>query len=254
MANWLEQVLCGKQSAPRRVMLYGVHGIGKSTWGAMSEKPIFIQTEDGLGEIDCHKFPFSDSYSEVMEAISHIYSGKHDYRTVVLDSLDWLERLIWVEVCNSRGVNSIGDIGYNKGYVFALDYWSKVLDGLSALRNERQMMVILTAHAQIERFQSPMADTYDRYTPRLHKHASAMVQEWVDELLFACYRVETKQVDEGFDRKRNRAVGEAERVIYTTEGPAHVAKNRLNLPPELPMDYRTYAQHFNVANGGEKNG
>ena len=179
-----------------------------STWGAQSENPIFIQTEDGLGKIDCARFPLAEDYAQVITALSELYAEEHDYRTVVIDTLDWLERLIWADVCRKRGVENIEDIGYAKGYTFALSQWREVLDGLQALRNERGMMVILIAHCQIDKFQSPVADTYDRYAPRLHKHASAVVHEWADEVLFATYRVDTKQVDEGFDRKRTRDTGE----------------------------------------------
>lgn len=245
MAKLLQQVHNGKRPAPRRAMLYGIPGIGKSTWGAMSDSPIFIQTEDGLSEIECAKFPLADTYAQVIAALSELYAEEHTYQTVVVDTLDWLERLIWAEVCRKRGVENIEDVGYGKGYVFALTHWREILDGLTALRNERGMMVILVAHCQVEKFQSPVADTYDRYGPRLHRHAAAMVQEWADEVLFATYKVQTKQVDEGFDRKRTRAVGQAERVVYTTEGPAHVAKHRLpGLPDELPLDYRAYARHI----------
>jgi hypothetical protein len=226
-------------------MLYGTAGIGKSTWGAQAPKPVFVPTEDGLGGIECARFPLAENYPQVIEALSALYAEEHDYQTVVIDTLDWLERLIWAEVCRKRGVESIEDIGYAKGYVFALTQWREVLEGLQALRTHRGMMVVLIAHAQVERFQSPMADTYDRYGPRLHRQASAMVQEWVDELLFACYRVQTKVVDEGFDRKRTRAIGQAERVVYTTEGPAHVAKHRLpELPDELPLEYAAYAHYL----------
>jgi len=31
--------------------------------------------------------------------------------------------------------------------------------------------------------------------------------------------------------------------VRTTERPAHVAKNRLNLPDELPLDYRIYTAY-----------
>ncbi|RMF71992.1 MAG: ATP-binding protein, partial [Acidobacteria bacterium] len=201
----------------------------------------FIPTEDGLNDIDCERFPLATGYADVLGALSALYSEEHEYRTVVLDSLDWLERLIWAEVCAKRGVESIEDIGYGKGYVFALTQWRQILTGLDALRNERGMQVVLIAHAQIEKFANPETDTYDRYSPRLQKLASALVQEWCDEVLFATYRVLTKTTKEGFDRKRTQGVGTGERIIRTTERPAHVAKNRLNLPDEIPLDYRVYA-------------
>jgi len=240
----LEQVQTGKRPVPRRVMNYGVHGVGKSTWASQSDSPIFIQTEDGLGQIDCAKFPLAETYAQVIQALSELYSEPHDYQTVVIDTLDWLERLIWAEVCRKRGVENIEDIGYAKGYAFALTQWREVLEGLTALRNERGMMIILIAHSQIEKFENPETDSYDRYVPRLHRHASALVQEWCDEVLFATYKVHTKQVDEGFGRTKAKGIGTGERIIRTTERPAHVAKNRLGLPDELPLDWQAYAQYL----------
>ncbi|MCP4594525.1 MAG: ATP-binding protein [bacterium] len=248
----LEQVQAGRKPAPRRVMLYGTHGIGKSTFASMADKPVFIQTEDGLGEIECDKFPLTTSFDEAMKALSELYTEKHLYRTVVVDSLDWLEGLIWAEVCRKRNVESIEDIGYAKGYVFALTQWREFLEGLSALRSDKGMTIILIAHARIERFENPETETYDRYVPCLHKLASAVVQEWCDEILFASYKVHTKQTEEGFNRKRAQGIGTGERIIRTTERPAHVAKNRLNLPDELPLDWNAYAQHITTNRKGEK--
>jgi len=237
----LEQVQRGKVAAPRRTLMYGVHGVGKSTFGSMAERPVFIQTEDGLGNIECERFPVAGKYADVIAALAELYTEPHEYQTVVIDSLDWLERLIWADVCQKRGVESIEDIGYGKGYVFALTNWREVLAGLDALRNERGMHVILIAHAQIEKFANPETDTYDRYSPRLQKLASALVQEWCDEVLFTTYRIHTKTTNEGFDRKRVQGIGTGERIIRTTERPAHVAKNRLNLPDEISLDYGIYA-------------
>jgi len=253
-----DRVLSGKNPAPRRVMLYGTHGIGKSTFAASAPKPIFVQTEDGLGEIDCDKLPLATGFPEVMEALSEIYLDEHSYRTVVVDSLDWLERMIWANVCRNRGVESIEDIGYAKGYVFALIHWREFLEGLTALRGDKGMTVVLIAHAKIERFQNPDTESYDRYVPRLHRLAASTIQEWCDEVLFASYKIFTRQTDEGFDRKRTHAIGTGERIIRTQERPAHVAKNRLGLPDELPLDWKAYARFFPGAttqpdNKGEEN-
>jgi len=240
----LEQVRSGRRPSPRRVLLYGTQGIGKSTFAACATKPIFIQTEDGLGEIDCDKFPLATRFDHVMKSLEALYTDEHPYRTVVVDSLDWLERLIWEEVCQEKAVGSIEDIGYAKGYVFSLTYWKTFLEGLSALRSDKGMTIVLIAHARIERFDNPETDPYDRYTPRLHRLASQMVMEWCDEVLFASYKVHTKQTKEGFDRTRTQGIGTGERVIRTVERPAHVAKNRLNLPDELPLDWNAYAHYI----------
>lgn len=237
----MSQIQRGKAEMPRRVLVYGTQGVGKSTFGSMADRPIFIQTEDGLGGIDCARFPLATKYVDVLNALADLYSEPHEFRTVVLDSLDWLERLIWAEVCRERGVKSIEDIPYQKGYTYALTRWHEVLEGLNALRSQRDMQVILIAHARIERFENPETDTYDRYVPRLHKLASFLVQEWCDEVLFATYKVYTRKAGEHFGQEKHKGVGSGERIIRTTERPAHVAKNRLNMPDEIPLDYRVYA-------------
>jgi hypothetical protein len=243
----LASILTGAKPGPRRMLVYGTAGIGKSTFATCAPSPIVIQTEDGLNEIDCHKFPVATSLAEVMASLGALYNEDHPYRTVVIDSMDWLERLIWTKVCADRQAATIEDIGYGKGYAFALTHWRDVLDGLTALRDEKGMAVILIAHARIERFENPETEAYDRYVPRLHKTAAAMVAEWSDEVLFATYKVFTKATEEGFNQKRVQGLGTGERVLRTTERPSHLAKNRLNLPDELPLAWSAFAQHLPVA-------
>jgi len=241
MSTLIQQVQKGRRPKPRRVLLYGTQGIGKSTFGAMAESPIFVPTEDGLGDIDCESFPLAQSLGQVMASLEALYTSEHPYKTVVIDSLDWLERLIWAEVCSDRSVESIEDVGYAKGYTYAIDKWRQVLGALDALRSDRGMGVILIAHATIEKFDNPETEPYDRYSPRLPTLARALVQEWCDEVLFATYRVHTRKVDEGFNKAKHQGIGTGERIIRTVERPAHVAKNRIGLPAEFPLDYRVFA-------------
>ena len=240
MSSLLKQVCKGKEVRPRRLMIYGVHGVGKSTFGSMAPRPIFIQTEDGLGDIECDKFPLARNYDDVLTALGELFSQEHDYQTVVIDSLDWLEQLIWAEVCCKHSVESIEQIGYQKGYVFALAHWREVLDGLVALRNDRGMMSILIAHSHIERVPCLETEPYSRYQPRLHKHASALVQEWCDDVLFATYKIHTVKVGESFNKTEYRGVGGDERIVHTTDRATHAAKNRLGLPDSFTLDWRIY--------------
>jgi hypothetical protein len=243
----LNHIMAGPKPGPRRMLVYGTAGVGKSTFATCAPNAVVIQTEDGLNEIDTHKFPVAESLDAVMECLAALYSEPHEFRTVVIDSLDWLERLIHAKVCQSRQVASIEDIGYGKGYTFALSHWRDVLDGLAALRASRGMTVVLIAHAKIERFENPETEAYDRYVPRLHKTAAALVAEWCDEVLFATYKVFTKATDEGFNQKRVQGLGSGERVLRTTERPSHLAKNRLALPDELPLIWSEFANHLPVA-------
>ena len=50
--SMLESIQSGRESKPPRIMIYGSEGVGKSTFGASAPNAIFVQTEDGLGEIN----------------------------------------------------------------------------------------------------------------------------------------------------------------------------------------------------------
>ena len=239
----LDNIKSGKHPMPPRIEIYGVEGIGKSSLAASAPNAVFIPTEDGLSEIDCHRFPLANSFAEVMEALESLYQEKHDFQTVAIDSLDWLERLIFDEVCREYGVRSIekADGGYARGYTHALIHWRKILNILDALRSEKGMACILIAHSKIEKFEDPESAAYDRYSPRLHKHANALISEWVDAVLFATRKFRTQKEDTGFNRERTIAAplgaDGGERIIRTVGGPACVAKNRFKLPGELPLSW-----------------
>jgi len=103
----LDNIQKGKENKPPRLFIYGNEGIGKSLYSASAPNPIFIQTEDGLGEIDCAKFPLSRNFSDVQSALTALRDEPHGFQTIVLDSADWLERLIWDQVCAEFGVRNI---------------------------------------------------------------------------------------------------------------------------------------------------
>lgn len=238
----LGTIKSGRDIGPPRILLVGTEGIGKSTWAASAPKPIFIQTEDGLGTINCDKFPLVKSFREVTAQLSTLANEPHGYETVVIDSVDWLERLIWDSVCERTGKKNIEDIGYAKGYIFALDEWREMLSLLVRCR-ARGMAVILIAHAKIEKFEDPENPTYDRYSPRLHKHAQALLTEWVDAVLFATRRMAVKREGKGTDERTIAApVGAngGDRIIRTVGSPACLAKNRYNLQPEIQLTWAAF--------------
>lgn len=243
MNGLLGTIQSGRATSPPRLMVYGTEGIGKSTLAARAPRPVFIQTEDGLGEIDCLRFPLAGTLDEVAAALAALRTESHDFQSVVIDSLDWLERLVWDAVCQEYGAKSIEKVdgGYGKGYIHALSHWRTLLGQLSRLHRERQLAVILIAHAKVEKFEDPEASPYDRYSPRLHKHASALLTEWCDAVLFATRKFRTQTEEAGFGRKRTtaHAIGKdgGERILRTVGGPSCVAKNRYNLDPEVPLEW-----------------
>jgi len=246
----LEQIRSGRRHSPPRFLIYGTEGIGKSTTASQAPKPIFIPTEDGLDQIDCHSFPLAKSLDDVDSAVQVLSNEKHDFETLVVDSLDWLEQLVWDKLCQQYGVTNIEKVdgGYAKGYTHALTHWRRLLDSLNKLRLERGMCIVLLAHAKVEKFEDPEHSAYDRYSPRLHKHATALISEWCDGVLFATRKIITKTEDAGFGRDRTIASGlgkdGGDRVLRCVGSPTCVAKNRYNLPAELALSWPALMEAF----------
>lgn len=221
--------------APPRLVVYGEHGCGKTTLAASAHKPIFLPLEDGLTGLEVDAFPILKSWKEVKEAMNAL-AGQADFGTVAIDSLDWLEPLIWDQVCatHETKVSSIEDIGYGKGYVAAVSYWREFLDLCDRLRAQG-MAVILIAHSEIKRFAAPDSEGYDRFQIKLHRMASAVVQEWADVIGFAQFETQIKKQDAGFGKVNARGVSTGRRLLHVVEKPAYVAKNRYGMPDTIPL-------------------
>ena len=248
MAISLASLEKGKSPHPPRMVIYGPGKIGKSTFASQAPNPVFVQTEDGLDGIDTTKFPLSKTYDEFMEALAALYTGDHKHKTVVVDSADWLETLIWQKVAADAGKAHIGDIGYQKGYADALDYWKKILEALNSLRIEKGMAVIIIAHHQVRKFEPPDMEGYDRYEIKLHKNSSPILREWADIIGFANYKVITKSTGNDFnDNDKFKAIGSAERVLHLTEKPMYAAGNRFGLPDTIPFSWADFSATFATA-------
>ena len=234
----LSKVITGTKIKPPRVLIYGPSGVGKTTWAAGAPAPILVPTEDGRGALDIPALPVAQTYVEIHNAITALYEEDHKYRTVIIDRLDHLEPLIWKATCELHNKSSIEEFGYGKGYVEALAMWRQFFAMLTALRDDKGMAVICTAHHEIKSFADPDSEPYDRYQIKLHKSASALALESVDAVFFATTRRAAIKNEKG---DRARGVGDGERILLTEERPSHVAKNRWSLPYELPLQFSAFS-------------
>lgn len=265
------QIIKGIKARPRRILLYGVHGCGKSTWASRSPNPFFVNLEDGVDDIDCDKSPMLRTLAEVIDCLNWLLKQQHDYKTVVVDTVDWLDQVINRDLCAASGAESLAEVagGFGKGQSRAINRWDSVVQLLSRLHKERGLGIILTSHARIETIKPPDGDAYDKYSPDLAKHTSMMLQEWCDEVLFAQFKVYVAIVKDGFTSTRGRATGGREVSVRTSETPYAYAKNRVSgMASELPMDWNAYYQcvrdHYSkikkgdieaiVVDGSSKNG
>ena len=108
------------------------------------------------------------------------------------------------------------------------------------------MNIVITAHAAIRKFEQPdEMGAYDRWELKLINAPKctvcAMLKEWADMVIFANYKTFAVAVDK--EGKKHKAQG-GERTMYTSHTPCWDAKNRFDLPPELPFDFGQIAHLF----------
>lgn len=233
----LANVTRGKQERPVRAIVYGVEGVGKSTFAANAPSPIFLCSEDGTSHLDVARFPTPNSWVDALEAVRVLTHEEHAYKTLAIDSLDWLEPLCWAHVCQRSGKRDIEEFGYGKGYVAALEQWREFLARLNLLAKTRKMHVVMVAHAAIRRVDDPQTGPFDRYRMKLHDKSADLLREWADAVLFARHEVTTSTDKTG--KARGRSSGA--RLLHTQWTAAFDAKNRFDLPDRLPLDWDAFA-------------
>jgi len=241
----LKNVTKGKIDVPHFVLVFGPDGVGKSSFGAGAPSVIFLGTEEGTSNLDVARFPAPNKFSDVVQAIEELSKENHDYKTLVVDSLDWLEPLVWSAVCTEGGQKSIEDFGYGKGYVLALKKWQEMIGALKVLRAQKKMNIVLIAHSHVKVFNDPSQPaSYDRYQLKLNDKAAALFREAVDAVLFANYETFVKK--EG--NAKAKAFGDGARVIFTERRPAFDAKNRMGLPFQIPLSWADYVSACSASN------
>ena len=168
-------------------MIYGPEGIGKSTLAAQFPAPVFLDTEGGTHHLDVARFPAPKTWDDVTKTVTALAAEPHEFKTLVLDTVDWLEKLLVDHVCKHANKSSIEDFGYGKGYVVLAEEFAKFLASLEPLLR-RGMHVVFLAHTKIVKFEQPdAAGAYDRYELKLSKQVGPLVKEWCDVLLFGNY-------------------------------------------------------------------
>jgi|GEM_PF-755199 len=245
----LGSVSRGRKAGARRFCFYGPHAVGKTTLAAHAPAPIVIDIESGSDELDVARYPFEagapETLAEVRAAVRDLLANKHEYKTLVIDSADRLEALIWADICarysgrqnefNKRGkeITSIEQFGYGKGYSMALDELRDLFVDLDRLR-KRGMHIIIVAHSMVKPFKNPEGEDYDRYVIRAHDKFAGQIAEWVDVLGYCCFEGGAGSLDDG---ERARGYRTGRRLIRLVHAAAYDAKSRVPMPDQVEMEH-----------------
>lgn len=240
MAISLSSLKSTTREDPPIALFYGVDGVGKSSLAAEFPDAIYISTagERPPSDVDLATPGDVETWDDLKNIVGDLIVEDHQFKTVIFDSLDGLEPIINAETCARIGADSIGSndkgspAAFGQGDVQGDVEWGEFMDACSAL-TKRGIAVVLLAHPEIKRFDSPVTDPYDRYQVKLRKRGAALVRERSDIVAFLNYRVSLKSKEVGIKKEVTHAEGGKERQIHLTEGAGFVAKNRYSMPDAI---------------------
>lgn len=244
MGALLAQVTTGKIVIPDRITLHGLDGVGKSTFGSQAPNPIFLGPERGTASLNVARLPATKNLQQIHEAIRELTMDQHDYKTLVIDSWDWIEPLIWAYVCTEQGCGNIEEVGggFAKGYVVAMKYWRALLHDLDVLQTRKGMGIIGICHSDLKTINSPLtANAFDRYVIKLHNKAASLLREWSEVVLFANKEIVTK----GRIGQKGKAMSDGTTFMYSKWTPSYDAKTRYAIPEKMPLSYAEYYKAVN---------
>ena len=233
MGNY--SITSGVLNTPMKVVLYGPEGIGKTTFASKFPGVLFIDTEGSTKKLDVKRLPPPTSWAMLLDMVDSVRKREIPCGTLAIDTADWAEALCIKAVCARSNHSGIEDFGYGKGYVYVKEEFGRLLDLLDGVVASGHNVVI-TAHAQITKFEQPdEMGAYDRWTMKTSKQVAPLLREWCDMLLFANYKTIVVKDGDGKGAKSKAQGGR--RVMCTTHHACWDAKNRDGLQDELDFDF-----------------
>lgn len=235
------QVTRGIIKSAQKCLIYGVEGIGKSTFASQFPNPVFIDTEGSTKHMNVARTPMPSSWTMFLEQVKYFKAHPQELSTLIIDTADWAEIICIEYLCARDKKDGLEGWGYGKGYIYLAEEFGRLLNLLTELI-DIGINVVFTAHAQMRKFEQPdEMGAYDRWEMKLQKKTAPLLREWADMVLFANYKTYVINVDgQGVQKGKNKAQG-GKRVMYTTHHNCWDAKNRHDLPEELDFDYSKIA-------------
>lgn len=242
------------------MIVSGDPGSGKTTFCADSldkkGTALVFDLENGsLGQNVDRVTLYGKTFDDLMEILGAFFEGKlGKYPRIVLDSLDWVERLILAKVCKENGVKDASDIPYGRGFSYALQHWGKLLQACDMIKG-KGVSICMTAHTQIIKVNDPLHEEYSSHGLKLNKHAKALLTEYVDMIGYVIgNEVITSRKSDSFGKVEYTASGTGERKICFAPNPAYESKTRIaGIPDVLPLEWSAFEDAVKSAGGTQPN-
>ena len=225
------QLSKGKKSEPEFFVLFGVEGIGKTTFACGAPNPVVVDIEGGSNQIDTLRIDEDQlqSLDNINAAIIHLMDT--DAETIIIDSLTRFQAILFESIAKAHGKKSVAEVAYGVGYSEAQ---AKTLDFIKLCKQAKKKgkNVILIAHNAKKNFNDPtQMEAYARYELELNDKIAGVIKKEVDAIYFANFKTLIKD---------GKGLDSGQRLLYTQRKPGHDAKNRFGLPYEVELEWDAY--------------
>ena len=251
----MDSIIKGVETVPLVTIIHGKESVGKTYMACQSDSPIMLDMEHGAEIHPIQKIPLYGKdvvFDDCIEALRLIYAQhkKMGVKTVIVDSFDWVQKLIHKQVCSKKNVETIDELKWGAGYQLAASLAQDFVNGLDSLR-QLGLEIIIICHTQIVKVDEPIHDLYEVYDLKLDRLIRNTLKEWATIIAFCEFDQKTHLKGERFGQKVYKAVSTGNRIMHTVPQAGFVAKSRIPIPSPLPLDWKIFHQEINKARKGE---
>ncbi len=206
-----------------KFIIYGQAGSGKTTLASKLKNSLIIDIEGGANFLDVPRTPQVTSLSIFDDYIVELWKApKREFDYIIIDSVDWLMRLIVEKVAGIDRKNLTETLnksngGYGNGKQVLENYVrTKLLPALVAL-TKRGYGVCLIAHTDKKTMMTANGYDQEQITPKIDAKTLNSFLEWCDGIFYL---------------KKDSA---GNRTLLLESDDVAVAKNRLGLTGEIDI-------------------
>lgn len=164
--------------AKQVTLLYGRPKIGKSTFCSYFEKALFMATEPGLNHLEVFKMNVN-SWGVFLETCAEVAGGKHEFKTLIIDTVDNLLVYCSDYVCKENEIDHPSDLPHGKGWSLITAEFTRALVKLYGLGYG----VVLVSHSKQEEIETK-TKKYNRFTIDISGKNQNVILNGMDLILF----------------------------------------------------------------------
>jgi len=251
----MDSIIKGVETVPLVTVVTGATAVGKTHFACQSDDPIMLDLEHGAEIHNHQKIPLYGkdvSFDDCVESLRLIYANhkKMGVKTVIVDSFDWVQKLIHKQVCSKKNVETIDELKWGAGYQLSASLAQDFINGLDSLR-QLGLEIIIICHTQIVKVDEPIHDLYEVYDLKLDRLIRNTLKEWATIICFCEFDQKTELKGERFGKKVYKAISTGNRIMHTIPQAGFVAKSRIPIPSPLPLDWKVFQSEIDKARKGD---